>query len=75
MICGADTWVDIKKFDRAKEEWFTQLLGLEHGISSHNTFDEVYAAIDTDHFGECFSHWMADLACLAEGKVIARRMC
>lgn len=71
MICGADNWVAIEEFGLAKEEWFTELLGLEHGIPSHDTFGEVYAAIDTDHFSVCFSRWIADLANLTEGEVIA----
>ena len=50
MICGADNWVAIEEFGLAKEEWFTELLGLENGIPSHDTFGEVYAAIDTDQF-------------------------
>jgi hypothetical protein len=32
---------------------------------------EVYAAIDTDQFSDCFSRWVADLASLTEGEVIA----
>ena len=71
MICGADNWVAIEEFGLAKEEWFTELLGLQHGIPSHDTFGEVYAAIDTDQFSDCFSRWVADLARLTEGEVIA----
>ncbi len=71
IICGADNWVAIEEFGRAKEEWFTELLGLEHGIPSHDTFGEVYAVIDTDHFSDCFSRWVADLADITEGEVIA----
>jgi len=71
MICGADNWVAIEEFGLAKEEWFTQLLGLEHGIPSHDTFGEVYAAIDAGQFSDCFSRWVADLASLTKGEVIA----
>jgi predicted transposase YbfD/YdcC len=71
MICGADNWVAIEEFGLAKEQWLTELLGLEHGIPSHDTFGEVYAAIDTDHFSACFSRWVADLASITEGEVIA----
>ncbi len=71
IICGADNWVAIEAFGLAKEPWFTQLLDLEHGIPSHDTFGEVYAAIDTDQFSLCFSRWVADLAKLTEGDVIA----
>jgi hypothetical protein len=49
IICGAN-WVAIEEFGLAKEKWFTELLGLEHGIPSHDTFGKVYAVIDTDHF-------------------------
>jgi predicted transposase YbfD/YdcC len=44
---------------------------LAHGIPSHDTFDEVYAVIDTDQFSDCFSRWPADLAGITEGEVIA----
>ena len=39
----------------AKEGWFTELLGLENGIPSHDTFGDVFALIDTEEFSECFS--------------------
>jgi predicted transposase YbfD/YdcC len=71
MICGADNWVAIEAFGLAKEAWFTELLGLEHGIPSHDTFGEVYAAIDTEQFSDCFSRWVADLASITQGDVIA----
>jgi predicted transposase YbfD/YdcC len=71
MVCGADNWVAIEAFGLAKEQWFTELLGLEHGIPSHDTFGDVYAAVDTEQFSGCFSRWVADLASLTEGEVIA----
>jgi len=71
VICGADNWVAIEAFGVAKEQWFTDILGLEHGIPSHDTFGAVYAAINTEQFSQCFSRWVADLACLTAGEVIA----
>jgi predicted transposase YbfD/YdcC len=71
IICGADNWVTVEEFGVAKKEWFTEVLGLENGIPSHDTFGEVYAAIDTDQFSVCFSRWIADLANITEGEVIA----
>lgn len=70
-ICGADNWVAIETFGQAKKDWFTQLLNLEHGIPSHDTFGNVFAAIDTQKFSEAFSRWVADLAQLTQGQVIA----
>lgn len=71
VICGADNWVAIEEFGQAKETWFTQLLGLKHGIPSHDTLGDVFAVIDPEEFSECFSKWVADLATLTDGEVIA----
>ena len=71
VICGADNWVAIEEFGKAKEDWFTELLELEYGIPSHDTFGDVFAVIDTEEFSDCFSKWVTDLANLTEGEVIA----
>ena len=47
------------------------MLGLAHGIPLHDTFGADYAAIDADHFSVCFSRWVADLANIIAGEVIA----
>ncbi len=70
-ICGADNWVAIETFGKAKKDWFTQLLNLEHGIPSHDTFGNVFAAIETQKFSQAFSRWVADLAQLTPDQVIA----
>ena len=71
VICGADNWVAVEEFGKAKEAWFTEQLNLENGIPSHDTFGDVFAAIDTEQFSESFSKWVADLASLTQGEVIA----
>lgn len=71
VICGADNWVAIEEFAEAKKDWFTELLKLQNGIPSHDTFGNVFAVIDTEKFSECFSRWVSDLANLTEGEVIA----
>ncbi len=70
-ICGADNWVAIERFGKAKRAWFTEQLDLEHGIPSHDTFGDVFAAIDTEQFSECFSNWISDLATVVEEDIIA----
>ena len=52
VICGADNWVAIEEFGEAKEEWFTELLDLQHGILSHDTLGDVFAVIDTEEFSD-----------------------
>ncbi|MDP2427985.1 MAG: ISAs1 family transposase, partial [Methylobacter sp.] len=46
VICGANDWVSIEMFGKSKEAWFTKVLGLKHGILSHDTFCNVFAVID-----------------------------
>ena len=70
-ICGADNWVAIERFGKAKEQWFTDQLKLDHGIPSHDTFGDVFAVIDTEKFSACFSNWVADLSNLADEEIIA----
>ena len=38
VICGADTWVAIETYGRAKYEWLKKFLELPNGIPSHDTF-------------------------------------
>lgn len=71
VICGADDWVSIEQFGKAKEKWFTAVLDLKHGIPSHDTFGRIFALIDTQKFSECFSRWVADLSGLSGGEIIA----
>jgi predicted transposase YbfD/YdcC len=70
-ICGANDWVAIEEFGKAKKSWFDELLGLENGIPSHDTFGNVFAAINTQKFSECFSCWVADLTELSGENIIA----
>lgn len=75
VICGADDWVSIEEFGKAKEAWFTEVLGLDNGIPSHDTFGNVFAVIDTQQFSECFSRWVADLTSLSTDEIIADGKC
>ena len=50
--------------------YFTELLGLAHGIPSHDTFSAVFSIIDPAEFFECFAQWIVALAA-PKGKHIA----
>ncbi len=58
-ICGADGWVEVEEFGKAKRAWLATFLELPHGIPSHDTFGRVFAALDPDQFGACFRSWVA----------------
>lgn len=70
-ICGADDWAAIARFGRAKRKWFRGFLTLEHGIPSHDTFGRVFAALDPEAFKAAFLAWVATVADLLPGDVIA----
>lgn len=52
------------------EAYFTELLGLENGIPSHDTFSAAFSVINPAEFLECFIQWIVELT-RAEGMHIA----
>jgi predicted transposase YbfD/YdcC len=58
VLCGADDWVAIETFGRAKETWLRSFLALPGGIPSHDTFGRVFARLDPAEFRACFIAWM-----------------
>lgn len=61
MIAGAETWVDMEKFGKAKLTWLQSFLALPNGIPSHDTFGRVFAHLDPLAFQECFQRWVDSL--------------
>jgi predicted transposase YbfD/YdcC len=71
VICGADTWVEVETFGRAKRDWLGTFLALPHGIPSHDTFGRVFAALDPDQFERGFRSWVAAVVDVSAGTVVA----
>ena len=70
-ICGADGWEGIELFGETKEEWLQGFLELPHGVPSDDTFRRVFAALDAEHFQNCFMDWIEAVEELTAGQVIA----
>ena len=49
-LCGAQHCTEIEQFGRSKEALLRQVLDLEHGIPSHDTFSTVFRALHPDAF-------------------------
>ena len=64
VICGADGWVAVETFGRAKAAWLRTFLALPGGIPSHDTFGRVFARLDpaTKAFAFGFAGWIAAAA-------------
>jgi predicted transposase YbfD/YdcC len=71
VICGADSWVEVEAFGNAKRSWLERFLALPHGIPSHDTFGRVFAALDPAQFETGFRSWVATVAHLSAGAVVA----
>src|SRR6187399_2573321 len=71
VVCGADDWVAVETFGRAKEAWLRGFLALPGGIPSRGTFGRVFARLDPEEFRACFLAWVRAVtgAAAAEGIV------
>ena len=71
LLCGANDWVAVETFGRAKREWFARFLDLPHGIPSHDTFGRVFAVLSPQALQACFLSWIRAVAHVTEGQVVA----
>ena len=71
VLCGADSWVDVEAFGRAKAAWLRTFLALPNGIPSHDTFGRVFAALDPAAFEAAFLGWVRTLVTATDGAVVA----
>ena len=71
VICGADTWVDIESYGRAKVKWLSRFLELPNGIPSHDTFARVEAQLDPEQFQQSFLKWIKSISNIMKGEVVA----
>jgi predicted transposase YbfD/YdcC len=61
-LCGAESCVDIAEFGRAKEDVLRQVMALEHGVPSHDTFSRVFRLLEPEAFEAAFRGFMAVVA-------------
>ena len=71
VICGAESWYDVEAFGEAKHEWLKKFLKLPNGIPTHDTFNRVFACLDSGELGQCFLNWTQSVSRLTEGEVIS----
>ncbi len=71
VISGAETWNNMEEYAITKEDFLRTFLELPHGIPSHDTFNRVFSAINSEQFEEAFINWVNTLVKLTKGEVIA----
>lgn len=78
VICGADDWEDIEEYGDANHEWLSTVLDLPNGIPSHDTFNRVFSALDSQALEQHFISWVQSIAQISEGRIISidgKRLC
>jgi predicted transposase YbfD/YdcC len=71
VVCGADGWVEVVAYAKAKLSWLKTFLELPGGVPSHDTFGRVFRRLSPDAFERCFRAWMASVVELSGGKLVA----
>jgi predicted transposase YbfD/YdcC len=70
-ICGADDFVAIETWAKAKKAWLKGRLELKGGIPSHDTFGRVFARLDPEALSRCLAAWTRAMKARTGGQVIA----
>lgn len=61
MLSGGRTFKDIEDFGLVQEDWLKLFLKLPGGIPSHDTFNRLFASLDTHAFEQSQREWSAGL--------------
>ncbi len=62
LLSGANDFVGMEKFGKAKRDWLKKYLELPNGIPSHDTFGRVVRALAPQQFVDCFVSWVSRFA-------------
>ncbi len=71
VIGGAENFVEVVEFGRAKVAWFRTFLELPRGIPSHDKLWRVFARLDPKAFQERFMAWVGSIREQIGGDVIS----
>ena len=61
ILCGITDFTNIADFMKIKEDYFTELLGLENGTPSHDCLSDIFARIDSKRFMKIFIEWTKEI--------------
>ena len=61
VICDADSWTDVERYGKAKQDWLRKFFPFASGIPSHDTLGRVFAKLDSVAFFSALQSLAADL--------------
>ncbi len=71
ILCEYDEYTEMELFGEMKQEWLRSFLELPQGIPSHDTFGDIFAAIDPKALHQCFGEWVETIREKISGEIIA----
>jgi hypothetical protein len=71
VVCGANDWVAVETFGKAKERWVRKVLALPHGIPSPDTFGRVLALMKPEQLQTSVVSWIHAVAQATAGQLVA----
>jgi len=66
---GADDWIEIVQFGKAKKDWFSTFLKLPNRIASHDTFGRELQILDSKVLEQVCIEWLRSIAGQVQGVV------
>ena len=70
-IVGATSWELVRQFGVSKQSWLQTFVPLTNGIPSADTFERLFARINTTQFQSCVISWLTEVCHAAGFKHIA----
>ena len=70
-LCGANGWVDVERFAKAKLQWLRRFIPLANGVPSHDTLGRIFASLDSVEFYAALQSWTMEIAGSLKGETVA----
>jgi predicted transposase YbfD/YdcC len=70
-LCGIDEFKYMEIWAKERHEWLKKFLELPYGVPSHDTMNRIFAKTNPKAFHDCFVAWIAEVATLANGEIVA----
>lgn len=71
ILTGHSEFTEMEFFGELREDWLRGFLELPNGIPSHDTFRNVFCAIDPKAFLEVFARWTCCVRDKSDGEIVA----
>lgn len=71
VICGADSFVAIEQYAKARKDWLASFLDMSGGVPSHDTIGRLFAALNPTMLADAFRRWTLAMATSSNEKLIA----